>query len=101
MGIVIFFFFDRLVVFGLALTASPTPSAPSRPISSSPDSTTPPIQARSNNAFVRNCRVYAGPVVGSILIDEAYGCVFVMASHQITIKIEAICDQLLVAFQGA
>jgi hypothetical protein len=88
MGIVNFFFLDSFVVFGLALTDSPTPSAPSRPISSSPDSTTPPIQARSNNAFVhrlRNCRVYAGPVVGSVLIDEADGCVFVMASHQIRI----------------
>jgi hypothetical protein len=92
MGIVIFFFLDRFVVFGLAVTASATPSAPSRPISSSPDSTTPRIQARSNNAVgslfvhrLRNCRVYAGPVIGSALIDEAEGCVFVMASHQIRI----------------
>jgi hypothetical protein len=80
------------VVFGFALTASPTPRAPSRPISSCSDSTTPPIRARSNNAVgslffhrLRNCRVYAGPVIGSVLIDEAEGCVFVMASHQIRI----------------
>ncbi|GAV83538.1 TBCC domain-containing protein, partial [Cephalotus follicularis] len=32
---------------------------------------------------LRNCRVYAGPVKGSILIDEVEECVFVMASHQI------------------
>ncbi|KAK7318621.1 hypothetical protein RJT34_03324 [Clitoria ternatea] len=34
---------------------------------------------------LRNCRVYVGPVTGSVLIEEAEGCVFVMASHQIRI----------------
>ncbi|KAL8109119.1 tubulin-folding cofactor C [Apium graveolens] len=32
-----------------------------------------------------NCRVYVGPVFGSVLIEEVEGCVFVMASHQIRI----------------
>ncbi|XP_018847038.1 tubulin-folding cofactor C [Juglans regia] len=39
-----------------------------------------------------NCRVYVGPVTGSILIDEADGCVFVMASHQIRIHNAKGCD---------
>lgn len=34
---------------------------------------------------LRNCRVYGGPVIGSILIEGAEGCVFVIASHQIRI----------------
>jgi len=34
---------------------------------------------------LKNCRVYVGPVTGSILIDEVEGCVFVIASHQIRI----------------
>ncbi|TQD79522.1 hypothetical protein C1H46_034941 [Malus baccata] len=34
---------------------------------------------------LRNCRVYTGPVTGSILVDSVEGCVFVMASHQIRI----------------
>jgi len=96
MGIVNFF--ERFVVFGLALTASPTPRSIEAHIFS-PDSTTPPIQARSNNAVgslfvhrLRNCRVYAGPVIGSVLIDEAEGCVFVMASHQIRIHNAKGCD---------
>ncbi|XP_062149472.1 tubulin-folding cofactor C [Alnus glutinosa] len=41
---------------------------------------------------LRNCRVYAGPVIGSVLIDEAEGCVFVMASHQIRIHNAKGCD---------
>lgn len=32
-----------------------------------------------------NCKVYAGPVIGSILIEEVENCVFVLASHQIRI----------------
>ncbi|KAM7513610.1 hypothetical protein LguiA_003193 [Lonicera macranthoides] len=32
-----------------------------------------------------NCMVYVGPVLGSILIEEVEGCVFVLASHQIRI----------------
>lgn len=34
---------------------------------------------------LRHCRVYVGPVMGSILIDGVEECVFVMASHQIRI----------------
>nr|KYP49263.1 Tubulin-specific chaperone C [Cajanus cajan] len=34
---------------------------------------------------LRNCRVYVGPVTGSVLIEEAEGCVFALASHQIRI----------------
>ncbi|XP_030520672.1 tubulin-folding cofactor C [Rhodamnia argentea] len=34
---------------------------------------------------LRNCRVYAGPVTGSVLIEEAEDCVFLLASHQIRI----------------
>ncbi|KAF8039544.1 hypothetical protein BT93_B1916 [Corymbia citriodora subsp. variegata] len=34
---------------------------------------------------LRNCRVYAGPVTGSVLIEEAENCVFLLASHQIRI----------------
>ncbi|KAJ1398663.1 Tubulin-specific chaperone C, N-terminal [Sesbania bispinosa] len=34
---------------------------------------------------LKNCRVYVGPVTGSIHIEEVEGCVFVMASHQIRI----------------
>ncbi|KAH7520587.1 hypothetical protein FEM48_Zijuj08G0160900 [Ziziphus jujuba var. spinosa] len=34
---------------------------------------------------LRKCRIYVGPVMGSILIDGVEECVFVMASHQIRI----------------
>nr|ACU23700.1 unknown [Glycine max] len=34
---------------------------------------------------LKNFRVYVGPVTGSVLIEEAEGCVFVLASHQIRI----------------
>ncbi|KAF4400463.1 hypothetical protein G4B88_023256 [Cannabis sativa] len=34
---------------------------------------------------LRNCRVYGGPVMNSILFEQVEGCVFVMASHQIRI----------------
>ncbi|XP_028803724.1 tubulin-folding cofactor C-like [Neltuma alba] len=34
---------------------------------------------------LKNCQVYVGPVMGSILIEEIEGCIFVMASHQIRI----------------
>lgn len=34
---------------------------------------------------LKDCRVYVGPVTGSVLIDEVEGCVFAMASHQIRI----------------
>lgn len=34
---------------------------------------------------LRDCRVYVGPIVGSVLIEEAENCTFVLASHQIRI----------------
>ncbi|KAL6993152.1 hypothetical protein U1Q18_011270 [Sarracenia purpurea var. burkii] len=34
---------------------------------------------------LRNCKMYTGPVFGSVLIEEVEGCVFVLASHQIRI----------------
>ncbi|OWM65637.1 tubulin-folding cofactor C [Punica granatum] len=34
---------------------------------------------------LKDCRVYVGPVVGSVLIEEAENCTFVLASHQIRI----------------
>ncbi|KAJ0810240.1 putative cyclase-associated protein CAP/septum formation inhibitor MinC [Helianthus annuus] len=34
---------------------------------------------------LKNCKIYAGPVLGSILIEEVEGCLFVAASHQIRI----------------
>jgi hypothetical protein len=34
---------------------------------------------------LKDCRVYVGPVTGSILIEEVVGCVFAIASHQIRI----------------
>ncbi|PWA34132.1 CARP motif-containing protein [Artemisia annua] len=34
---------------------------------------------------LKNCKIYVGPVLGSILIEEVEGCLFVLASHQIRI----------------
>ncbi|KAL8249622.1 hypothetical protein R6Q59_006490 [Mikania micrantha] len=34
---------------------------------------------------LQNCKIYAGPVLGSILIEQVEGCLFVVASHQIRI----------------
>ncbi|KAF6165914.1 hypothetical protein GIB67_012811 [Kingdonia uniflora] len=34
---------------------------------------------------LKDCRVFVGPVLGSILIEEVEGCLFVLASHQIRI----------------
>lgn len=34
---------------------------------------------------LRNCHVYTGPVIGSILIDDVEDCLLVVASHQIRI----------------
>ncbi|XP_077213169.1 C-CAP/cofactor C-like domain-containing protein [Tasmannia lanceolata] len=34
---------------------------------------------------LRNCRVFVGPVLGSIHIEEVEGCIFMLASHQIRI----------------
>lgn len=41
---------------------------------------------------LKNCKVYMGPVIGSILIEEVEGCVFVLASHQIRIHLAKSCD---------
>ncbi|KAJ8629108.1 hypothetical protein MRB53_022431 [Persea americana] len=46
------------------------------------------LKGRLRALFVhrlRNCRVFVGPVLGSILIEEAEGCLFMLASHQIRI----------------
>ncbi|XP_060213113.1 tubulin-folding cofactor C [Lycium barbarum] len=39
-----------------------------------------------------DCKVYVGPIFGSVLIEEAMNCVFVMASHQIRIHQAKGCD---------
>ncbi|MCE2055692.1 hypothetical protein HAX54_043195 [Datura stramonium] len=39
-----------------------------------------------------DCKVYVGPVFGSVLIEEVTNCVFVLASHQIRIHQAKGCD---------
>ncbi|KAL3819620.1 hypothetical protein ACJIZ3_005525 [Penstemon smallii] len=39
-----------------------------------------------------NCKVYVGAVMGSVLIEGAEGCVFILASHQIRIHNAKYCD---------
>ncbi|KZV36611.1 tubulin-folding cofactor C-like [Dorcoceras hygrometricum] len=39
-----------------------------------------------------NCKVYVGPVTGSVLIEGVEGCVLVLASHQIRIHDAKNCD---------
>ncbi|KAJ8540160.1 hypothetical protein K7X08_026549 [Anisodus acutangulus] len=39
-----------------------------------------------------DCKVYVGPIFGSVLIEEVTNCVFVMASHQIRIHQAKGCD---------
>ncbi|KAM1052823.1 hypothetical protein ACFX2J_000397 [Malus domestica] len=41
---------------------------------------------------LRNCRVYTGPVIGSVSVDGVERCVFVMASHQIRIHNAKMSD---------
>lgn len=41
---------------------------------------------------LRNCKIYAGPALGSVLIDDVEGCVLVLASHQIRIHNARECD---------
>ncbi|EOX92096.1 C-CAP/cofactor C-like domain-containing protein, C, putative isoform 1 [Theobroma cacao] len=41
---------------------------------------------------LKDCKVYLGPVIGSILIEEVEGCVFVLASHQIRIHLAKRSD---------
>ncbi|KAL2551370.1 Tubulin-folding cofactor C [Forsythia ovata] len=39
-----------------------------------------------------NCRIYVGAVMGSVLIEGAEGCFFILASHQIRIHNAKNCD---------
>ncbi|OMO56127.1 hypothetical protein CCACVL1_26753 [Corchorus capsularis] len=41
---------------------------------------------------LKNCKVYMGPVIGSILIEEVEECAFVLASHQIRIHLAKKTD---------
>ncbi|KAL3527714.1 hypothetical protein ACH5RR_012370 [Cinchona calisaya] len=41
---------------------------------------------------LKDCKVFVGPVFGSVLIEEVEGCVFVLASHQIRIHNAKKCD---------
>ncbi|KAL6523677.1 hypothetical protein OROGR_017280 [Orobanche gracilis] len=41
---------------------------------------------------LKNCKVYVGAVMGSVLIEGAEGCVFVLASHQIRVHNTKSCD---------
>uniref|UniRef100_A0A7C8YZQ0 C-CAP/cofactor C-like domain-containing protein n=1 Tax=Opuntia streptacantha TaxID=393608 RepID=A0A7C8YZQ0_OPUST len=53
------------------------------------------LMGRSRAIFIhrlRNCKVYAGPSLGSVLIDDVENCVFVLASHQIRIHNARGCD---------
>lgn len=53
------------------------------------------IKGCSRALFVNkliDCKVYVGPVFGSVLIEEAEGCVFMLASHQIRIHHAERCD---------
>ncbi|KAH9603427.1 hypothetical protein KSS87_012632 [Heliosperma pusillum] len=53
------------------------------------------LVGRSRAIFIhrlRNCKIYAGPTLGSVLIDDVEGCVFVLASHQIRIHNARECD---------
>ncbi|GAB2226079.1 hypothetical protein Drorol1_Dr00021865 [Drosera rotundifolia] len=53
------------------------------------------LKGRSRAIFVhrlRECRVYVGPVTGSVLIEDVKDCVFALASHQIRIHGVERCD---------
>ncbi|GMH25309.1 hypothetical protein Nepgr_027152 [Nepenthes gracilis] len=53
------------------------------------------LKGRSSAIFVhrlRNCKVYAGPVLGSVLIEDVEDCIFVLASHQIRVHNAKKCD---------
>ncbi|KAK9714439.1 hypothetical protein RND81_06G094500 [Saponaria officinalis] len=46
------------------------------------------LMGRSRAIYIhrlRNCKIYAGPTLGSVLIEDVEGCVLVLASHQIRI----------------
>ncbi|OAY78232.1 Tubulin-folding cofactor C [Ananas comosus] len=53
------------------------------------------LKGRFRALFVhrlKDCNVFAGPVLGSILIEEASNCVFMLASHQIRIHQATVAD---------
>ncbi|KAK8941443.1 Tubulin-folding cofactor C [Platanthera zijinensis] len=41
---------------------------------------------------LKNCRIFTGPVLGSILMEEVTGCLFMLSSHQIRIHQARNCD---------
>lgn len=41
---------------------------------------------------LRDCRVFVGAVLGSVLIEDVDGCIFVMAAHQIRIHEARVTD---------
>ncbi|KAL0911969.1 hypothetical protein M5K25_017909 [Dendrobium thyrsiflorum] len=52
-------------------------------------------QGRFRALFIhrlRNCRIFTGPVLGSILIEDVNNCLFMLASHQIRIHQAKECD---------
>lgn len=53
------------------------------------------LQGKFTTLYVnklRNCHVYAGPVTGSVLIEEVQGSLFMLASHQIRIHSTTATD---------
>lgn len=41
---------------------------------------------------IKNCRIFVGPVLGSVLIEDVEGCLFMLASHQIRIHQAKMTD---------
>ncbi|KAJ0960967.1 hypothetical protein J5N97_001071 [Dioscorea zingiberensis] len=41
---------------------------------------------------IKNCRIFVGPVLGSVLIEDVEGCLFMLASHQIRIHQAKVTD---------
>ncbi|GLT33742.1 hypothetical protein SLA2020_083060 [Shorea laevis] len=41
---------------------------------------------------LKNCKIYSGPVTGSVLIEDVEDCIFVLASHQIRIHLAKRSD---------
>lgn len=53
------------------------------------------LKGRLRALFVhrlKNCRVCVGPVLGSVLIEQVEGCLFMLASHQIRIHHAKVTD---------
>ncbi|KAJ0975007.1 hypothetical protein J5N97_016972 [Dioscorea zingiberensis] len=42
--------------------------------------------------WIKNCRIFVGPVLGSVLIEDVEGCLFMLASHQIRIHQAKMTD---------